>query len=175
MRYFLFAFFVCFVGVARAEFTCGPGYVLVSHAKIDGVSAAECQKLWCMDLETGKMMGRAGSAYSGYKDTNAAWTLEVPGEKSVLCWGERKWCTGQPAGRWDGVVGRYVRGGSEDAYESYQNGSCFSWRLKENPCKAGQDAKLVDGTWKCMEKENSEAQVRGSVIRRTSVPRRILR
>ncbi len=172
----LLIFALLFVGVAHAEFTCGPGYVLVNHAKVDGINAAECQKLWCMDLENGKMMGRATSAYSGYKSTSAPNLLEVSGEKqTVLCWGERKWCPGQPAGTWDRDAGRYVRISADEAYESYQNGSCFSWRLKDNPCSPGQDAKLVDGVWKCMDKAETETQVRGSAIRRTSAPRRILR
>ena len=174
-KIFAFAFMLCLACAARAEFTCGPGYVLVNHSKIDGIEAAECQKLWCMDLENGKMMGRADSAYSGYKSTTTANKLEVKGEKPILCWGERKWCTGQPAGNWDKDLGRYVRISADDAYESYQNGSCFSWRLKDNPCASGQDAKLVNGVWQCMEKAETEAQVRGSVIRRTSAPRRILR
>ena len=33
---------------------CGDGYVLVeSRQKVDGIFVEECQKLWCMDFETG--------------------------------------------------------------------------------------------------------------------------
>lgn len=175
MKRVLFLFVLLFVSAGHAEFTCGPGYVLAKHSDIDGIDAVECQKLWCMDLETGKMMGRAGAVYAGYKATSGVQMLEVSKKDPVYCWGTRKWCAGQPEGRWDMDSGRYVRTSADDAYESYLNGSCFSWRLKDNPCSSGQDAKLVDGVWECMEKEISEKQIRGSAIRRTSAPRRILR
>ena len=62
MKRILFSlFFVCgFLipcGVIAADFNCGPGYILVSHNDIDDIEAAECQKLWCRDLETDKAMG----------------------------------------------------------------------------------------------------------------------
>ena len=162
---------------ANADFTCGPGYVLTSHKKIDGLDAAECQKLWCVDLETGKPMGRGDTPNSGYKTTSTAYELEVGG-KSVTCWGERKWCAGQVPGTWDGEHGIYVRGtyNPESAYQSYQKGTCFTWRLEEHTCPAGQTAFLgADGVWDCREEKKTVEQVRGSAIRRTSAPRRIIR
>lgn len=172
---------VLFVGTAHAvatpEFSCGPGYVLVDHKKIDGIDAAECQKLWCVDLETGKAMGRGNTANSGYKSTAYPYELRV-GNKSVTCWGERKWCAGQVVGDWDESHGMYTRGAynPDTAYQSYQKGSCFTWKLEEHNCPAGQTAFLgSDGVWDCRTEQKTVDQVRGSAIRRTSAPRRIIR
>ena len=50
----LVVIFVSGVADAATFTSCGPGYVLVeSRKKIDGIPSAECQKLWCRDLETG--------------------------------------------------------------------------------------------------------------------------
>ena len=55
------------VGMAADDFiSCGPGYILESHSDIDGIDAMECQKLWCRDLETGKVMGSGDRANNGY-------------------------------------------------------------------------------------------------------------
>ena len=174
---FLCLFAVDAYAVAAADFTCGPGYVLVDHKKIDGIDAAECQKLWCVDLETGKPMGRGNSANSGYKTTAAAQMLTV-GDKSVMCWGERKWCSGQIPGEWDPKHGMYVRGtyNADSAYESFQKSGCFTWRPTEHNCPSGQTAFVNEnGAWDCREPKTSEEQFRGSVIRRTSAPRRIIK
>lgn len=172
-------FLVSFIGNAYAasEFTCGPGYVLAEHKKIDGLEAAECQKLWCVDLETGKSMGRENTPNSGYKATSYPVEMAV-GSQKVTCWGERKWCAGQVPGEWDSEYGIYVRGtyNADSAYESYQKGGCFTWRLEEHNCPVGTTAFLnEDGTWDCREQKKTVEQVRGSAIRRTSAPRRVIR
>lgn len=180
MKRMFLLFVVLFAGTAYAastEFTCGPGYVLVAHKQIDGLDAAECQKLWCVDLETGKSMGRGNTPNSGYRATAYPEKLRVAG-KSVDCWGARKWCAGQVEGTWDEQHGMYVYSeyNPDSAYESYQKGSCFTWRLGEHTCPAGQTAFLSDnGVWECREQIQTVEQVRGSAIRRTSVPRRIIR
>lgn len=172
-------FLVLFAGnvYASSEFTCGPGYVLVEHKQIDGLDAAECQKLWCVDLETGKAMGRGNTPNSGYRATTYPNELSV-GTDKITCWGDRKWCAGQVEGQWDSRHGVYVRGeyNSDSAYQSYQKGGCFTWRLSEHNCPSGQDAFLSDdGVWECREQVKTIDQVRGSAIRRTSAPRRIIR
>ncbi len=75
-------------GGANAAFTsCGPGYILTSHSNIDGINAAECQKLWCMDLETGKSMGHGNTAASGYKSTSAPAELCDASGNCIECFG----------------------------------------------------------------------------------------
>ena len=175
--FLLFAFL--FVGNAYAEpgFSCGPGYVLVEHKKIDGLNAAECQKLWCMDMETGKSMGRGNTPNSGYRATSQPDVLNVAG-KRITCWGDRKWCAGQVEGQWDSTHAVYVRGtyNKDSAYQSYQKGSCFTWRLAEHNCPPGQTAFLgEDGVWDCREQVKTIDQFRGSAIRRTSAPRRMIK
>ena len=161
---------------ASAEFTCGPGYVLAEHKKIDGIDAAECQKLWCVDLETGDSMGRGNAANSGYKTTSSAVELEAADGTTIMCWGARKWCAGQPEGQWDADAGKYLRGGVESAYESYKKSGCFTWRIQKHECPQGQEAFLnADGVWECLSKKETVEQVREEAIRRTSAPRRILR
>ena len=172
-------FLLCCVGNAYAasEFACGPGYVLAEHKKIDGLSAAECQKLWCVDLETGKAMGRGNTPNSGYKST--AYPVEMAvGSQKVTCWGERKWCAGQEVGEWDSRHGLYVRGtyNADSAYESFQKGGCFSWQLEAHNCPVGTTAFLKDdGSWECLEQKKTVEQFRGSVIRRSGVPRRLIK
>lgn len=179
MRRMFILFLMLFVGnaFAASDFACGPGYVLTDHKKIDGLSAAECQKLWCVDLETGKPMGRGNTPNSGYKATSYPVELSV-GTQKVTCWGERKWCAGQVQGEWDSQHGLYVRGtyNSDSAYESYQKGGCFTWRLEEHNCPSGTTAFLNDdGTWDCREQKKTLEQVRGAAIRRTSAPRRLIK
>ena len=179
MRRMFILFLMLFVGnaFAASDFACGPGYVLTDHKKIDGLSAAECQKLWCVDLETGKPMGRGNTPNSGYKATSYPVELSV-GTQKVTCWGERKWCAGQVQGEWDSQHGLYVRGtyNADSAYESYQKGVCFTWRLEEHNCPSGTTAFLNDdGTWDCREQKKTLEQVRGAAIRRTSAPRRLIK
>lgn len=180
MRRMLLIFVIMFVGVANAAtntggFSCGAGYVLESRRNIDGIDAKECQKLWCYDLETGKAMGNGATAYSGYQSTKYPRELTV-GRDTITCWGERKWCSGQPQGDWDGDFGAYIRDGGANAYESYLKGGCFTWRLREHQCPAGTTAFLnANGEWECGTESMDSNNTRGSAIRRSSAPRRVLK
>ena len=183
MKKIYFLLFVLSFGVADAatldigktDFSCGTGYVLNQRRDVDGVDALECQKLWCYDLETGKIMGNGETAASGYRVTTYPGELTVGGD-TISCWGERKWCSGQPVGEWDGEYGMYIRDGGDNAYESYLKGGCFTWRLREHNCPAGTTAILNDsGEWECATVEVSEQNVRGSAIRRSGGGRRILK
>ena len=163
--------------VANAGFTsCGPGYVLVeSKKKIDDIPSAECQKLWCMDLETGKMMGSGDRANSGYQMSVGPIDLCDVNNECVTCWGERKWCGGEVRGDWNPEYGAYTRGGDNDTYQSYQKGSCFAWRLEKPECEDGQTAILQDGKWVCAVADKQAEVGRASAVRRTGTMRRILR
>lgn len=176
MKKIIFAIstFVLAAGGANAAFTsCGPGYILTSHNKIDGMNAAECQKLWCMDLENGKSMGTGTKAASGYKSTSAPAELCDANGNCVECFGDRKWCGGEPAGIWNPEYGAYTRGGGDNVtYQSYQKGSCFAWRLEKPSCPNGQIAVLVNGEWHCATSSGSGDATRKSTIRRTGAIRR---
>lgn len=174
--FFVIFTFVFVVASANAEFTsCGPGYVLEPHAKVDGMNAKECKKLWCMDLETGKMMGKNNSANSGYKSTNTPNELCDATGKCIECFGERKWCGGEVVGEWMREYGAYKRGNTDStAYKSYQKGGCFAWRLEKKNCPDGQTAVLKDGEWHCTSSTGTDVGSRASSVRRTGAIRRRL-
>ena len=98
----LFANFTIFAGAYAAtsssDFSCGPGYILVSHSDIDGIDAMECPKLWCRDLETGKTMGMGDGANTGYKTTAYPMKLWATKGNCTNGLGDRKWCRGAPEG-----------------------------------------------------------------------------
>ena len=166
MKKILFALLIC--GNAFAG-DCGPGYVLVERGKIDGIAARECQKLWCVDLETGREMGSGDRAATGYVATAAPVELCDTTGECVECFGDRKWCTGVPRGVWNAEYGAYTRGGVDSAtYTSSQKGGCFSWNLEKPVCPAGEDAILQDGEWVCaMRVSGSGNTGRAPAVRRT--------
>ncbi|MDE6250345.1 MAG: hypothetical protein K2M34_01785 [Alphaproteobacteria bacterium] len=171
MKKLLCAFltFACICGAATAAtFTsCGPGYILTSHAKIDGINAAECQKLWCRDLENGRNMGSGKNANSGYKSTNSPTELCDASGKCIECFGERRWCAGETPGTWNPEYGAYTRSGDNSTYRSYQKGSCFAWRLEKPECENGETAILQGGKWVCATASGNTTGTRASSIRRT--------
>ncbi len=179
LKQFIISCFVVFgfVSVADAAFTsCGPGYVLVeSRKKIDGIPSAECQKLWCRDLENGKMMGNEDKPNSGYQSTNGPSELCDANNNCIECWGQRKWCGGEARGEWNPEYGAYTRGGDNATYQSYQKGSCFAWRLEKPDCEPGTTAVLQGGKWICATQGGTSEASRASGVRRTGTMRRITR
>jgi len=175
MRKFLAFAMVCLCSAAFAG-DCGPGYVLANHAKIDGMDAKECQKLWCIDLETGRSMGAGDRANSGYVATNAPVELCDATGRCIECFGDRKWCTGIVPGVWNPEYGAYTRGGADTTtYGSEQKGSCFTWKLEKPNCESGESAVLKDGEWVCAESTSNAGISRASAIRRTGTVRRTLK
>lgn len=174
---FLSLFLIFFNTLANAEFvSCGPGYILVeSRQKIDGIPSAECQKLWCRDLENGKMMGNDDRVNSGYQMTLSMQEVCDVKNNCVLCWGERKWCSGEARGEWNSQYGAYTRGGDNATYESYQKGSCFAWRLEKPDCDDGETAILENGKWVCAVSSGTSEAGRASGVRRTGTLRGIRR
>ena len=165
----------CIFGVANAapsastSVTCGAGYIMVDRSDIDGISAKKCEKLWCRDLETGKPMGNNERANTGYKSTSYPMELCDADGNCVECFGDRKWCSGEPEGYWNPEYGAYTYGGDDNAtYSSYLRGSCFAWNLEKPDCPDGQTAVLQGGRWTCAVAENSTEGSRESSIRRTS-------
>lgn len=173
--YFLFGLFVvCGTLPAFAgAFSCGPGYVLADHAKIDGIDAKECVKLWCRDLELNKAMGSGDKVASGYTDVLDETT---DGNEHVVCFGKRKWCAGETAGDWNSSLGIYVRGNDDGStYQSYQKGACFSWRLEKPDCPSGS-AILRGGEWTCVTSSGGDINnIQKSSVRRTGTMRRVTR
>ena len=151
---------------------CGPGYVLVNHANVDGISARECQKLWCMDLETGKSMGAGDRAANGYVVTDSPVELCDASGKCIECFGDRKWCTGIVRGVWNPEYGAYTRGGTDNAtYGSEMRGGCFTWKLEKPKCESGESAILKNGEWICARSTTNTSVSRASAIRRTGTIR----
>ncbi len=171
-----FVFAMLFVSAHGAFTSCGAGYTLEGHAKIDGINAAECQKLWCRDLETGRAMGAGKNPAAGYKATSAPYELCDAENHCIECFGDRKWCAGEPAGIWNPEYGAYTRGGDDNAtYQSYQKGGCFTWRLEKPNCSDGKSAILRGGEWVCVSSVGSTEGGRAPSIRRTGTMRRIIR
>ena len=161
--------------VADAAFTsCGTGYVLVeTRRKLDGVPVAECQKLWCRDLETGRSMGADDKPNSGYQATSVPSEICDADGNCVVCWGNRRWCAGEARGDWNPEYGAYTRGGDNPTYLSYQKGSCFAWRLEKPECKSGETAVLQGGKWVCATASGTGDVGRASGVRRTGTLRRV--
>lgn len=178
-RKFVFSFLAGLAGMLvmsadAAQFNCGPGYILVeTRQKIDGIPTAECQKLWCRDLETGKMMGSGDKPNSGYQITNSYAELCDASGRCVECWGARKWCAGEARGEWYPEYGAYTRGGDNTTYQSYQKGACFAWRLEKPDCADGMTAILKNGEWICAVEANQAKSIRASGLRRTGAVRRL--
>ena len=178
---FVFAIFsACAAHAAGGDaFTsCGAGYVLASASKIDGITAVQCKKLWCRDLETGASMGNSAgtAAASGYVDRGLTELCDAK-NNCVECFGERKWCNGEVAGIWNPEYGAYTRNGVDSAtYKSYKkSGDCFGWQLETPDCAAGETAILRDGEYVCVTSTNASAINRASSVRRTGTMRRVIR
>ena len=177
-------FFVCAIFFTGASFaagdaftSCGPGYVLASHANVDGINAAQCKKLWCRDLETGASMGNANgtAAASGYADRGLTELCDA-NNNCVECFGDRVWCSGEPVGLWNPEYGAYTRGGEDNAtYQSYKRGSCFGWHLEKPDCPDGEAAIIQNGRYVCVTSSGNTTASRASSVRRTGTTRRVLR
>lgn len=171
---FLMVLGVVFAADAAKFTSCGAGYVLSSRTTItDGVKTQECEKLWCRDLETGKMMGDGKSANSGYVATSVPEQVCDKDGNCIDCFGARKWCGGEAAGIWNPEYGAYTRDGADNAtYQSYQKGSCFAWRLEKPECPDNQIAILQNGEWVCTMSVDTTAGTRESAVRRGPTLRR---
>ncbi|MCL1892188.1 MAG: hypothetical protein FWF97_02780 [Alphaproteobacteria bacterium] len=140
---------------------CGPGYVLISNGTLEGVTSQKCEKLWCRDLENGRSMGSGNTPASGYVATTRPVLLEAAGGYSIECFGDRKWCTGEVAGRWNPEFGAYTRRGEDSvSFLSSQKGDCFAWQsITANGlgCAPGQIPIFANGKWACGATETGAA------------------
>ena len=179
---FIFALVLGLAAVSGADaaVSCGPGYVLTSASSIDGIKAAECQKLWCRDLETGKAMGSGTKAATGYVNTAGPVELCDADNNCIQCFGERKWCSDATPGEWNPEYGAYTRGGDNATFESYlrTGGGCFTWQLEKPQCEDGNVAILSNGEWACatISSTGKAASInKASSVRRTGSLRRMTR
>ena len=165
---YILAVFILYHRPAHAAVSEDADVLVETRRKIDGIPVAECQKLWCRDLETGKVMGNEDKANSGYQSTSFPQELCDSEDNCVLCWGERRWCSGEARGEWNPEYGAYTRGGDNATYESYQKGGCFVWRLEKPDCEKGKTAILENGKWVCAVSSGTAEGGRASGVRRGS-------
>lgn len=175
----LFVLSIFFTGGAFAAdekfLSCGEGYLVISKGKVDGIEQYECQKLWCRDLENGKVMGAGDRANAGYRVTSTPFPgVEDSKGNQIACFGDRKWCSNEDTGVWNPEYGAYTkRGADSNAYLSAQKGDCFAWLMQKPICTGeGEAAVLEGGEWVCVVSEQSSDAVRKSTIRRTGTIRR---
>lgn len=172
-------FALCVTGAFAADekfLSCGPGYILNTKSKVDGINQAECQKLWCRDLEAGRTMGDGKDAAAGYKTTGGPVELCDSKNNCIECFGDRKWCAGETNGIWNPAFGAYTRGGGDStAYTSYLKGSCYAWRLEKPSCASGETAVLKNDEWVCATASGTSTGARESSVRRTGTIRGLIR
>ena len=170
MKRFLFLAVICLAQVcalapANASggsfANCGSGWVLADNNKLEGINSQKCEKLWCRDLELNKLMGSGSSAASGYVATSQPVLMESADGKSIGCFGDRKWCAGEVAGRWNPEYGAYTRRGEDSAsFVSIQKGDCFAWQtgnLGDVGCASGKIPILINGRWSCSSQKTGAA------------------
>ena len=129
MKNYLFIFFTLFSISAFANKGCDEGYFLKKTSeKKYGIDVYICEKIWCMDLETGDYMGKSNTVFNGYSDTEIQDYSMY--SRNIKCFGKRIWCENNPEGEFNEEKGRYIH--PQDLnYISYKNGNCFSWKEKE--------------------------------------------
>jgi len=158
---------------------CGPGFVMASVPNRHGIPTVECRRLWCRDLENGRIMGRDATPSQGYENTPGGpsdrYTCDDQGN-CIECFGRRRWCPGEPNGVWDPDLGFFVRWGTADAnlYRSVLSGSCYRWQLQQHNCRQGEIAINNGDRWVCITQniggaEAARAAVRNQAVRRSAV------
>ncbi len=168
--YFIFTMCLLPYAVSAADdklVSCGAGYILEKGDQISGIDSYECKKLWCMDLENGKIMGTGDKASSGYVATKNPVILESIDGKKIECFGTRKWCSGQTTGEFNIEYGAYTKKGDDsNAYVSQQKGDCFVWSVEKPVCNSGESVVMTDGKWVCAKVSLDNESIRKSSVRR---------
>ena len=170
---FLLGIFYMFGAVAADKFAdCGAGYIVISAGNRDGIPTVECKKLWCRDLENGKIMGKENTAASGYESTPGPDISESSiGNDEVYCFGKRKWCAAQ--GAFDPVYGGYVMNGDTPGHHvAVLSGNCYKWQLQNPGCKEDEVAINNGTSWTCLKPgsgADGRSAIKSKAIRRISV------
>ena len=153
---------------------CGIGFVRASVPNRNGITTVECRRLWCRDLENGRLMGRDATPNNGYENTTGTVELYDGEGNYIHCFGRRRWCPGEITGTWDADLGSFTRAGaSPGLWRSVLSGSCYRWQLQNHTCEPGQIA-INNGTaWVCLEptagSDQGRAAVRTQTVRRSGV------
>ena len=176
-----FAFFAAFAAPVRAAslpyVDCGDGFVAASAKSSDGIQTFECKRVWCRDLENGRVMGADNSTVNkGYELKNKVTPEEYNYYgKNIHCFGERKWCTGEVKGEFDPDIGIYTRSGvSTGFYRGVLRGDCYYWQVQSHKCDAANGEVAVhNGTsWTCIIQASGPGTGRSAIkqkaIRRSS-------
>ena len=89
-----------------------------------------------------------------------------------MCFGDRKWCSGETPGVWNPEYGAYTRNGADSAtYKAFKKSGCWAWRLEKPVCDEGMTAFLINDEWVCGTPTESAKAGRASTIRRTGTVR----
>ena len=180
-------FFAAFVAFAADCFAvdgkfadCGPGFVKEDVKSIEGILTVKCKKLWCRDLENGRVMGKDGAANNGYeaKMMDGGYGAEYD-EKGIgiECFGKRKWCAGQnpPRDGFDYDLGIWAKEKGNALYRGVLKGDCYYWQIQGHACDASKgEIAIHNGTsWACVSQADptnpfGRSAIKARAVRRTS-------
>ena len=163
-------------GDARAAVDCGPGFVSASVRNREGIQTFECRRLWCRDLENGRVAGRDNNPNNGYVATDVPERIEDNDRNHIYCFGRRRWCDNQNQGDFMPEYGFYVRRGDNSlAHRGVLRGNCYDWGLTAHTCGPGETAIPTETGWVCVVAGSvggtaARSAIRAQTIRRSSVP-----
>ena len=156
---------------------CGAGYVKANGKNRDGIPTIECKKLFCRDLENGRVMGTEAGMAAGYENKGLVFVEDNKGN-GIECFGQRKWCNSVLPGQeglFNAEYGIYTKGGEDgDAYRGVLRGNCFEWQTTGHSCRPGETAVIDKDTssWICLTSggvNGGRSAVKVRAARRTSV------
>ena len=175
------AFFAAFASASAKTVDCGEGFVAADSKKLDGIPAVECKRLYCRDLENGRVMGKDdGTPNNGYELKNAAgkWIDVGVGDNNdhVKCFGQRKWCDAKDPGKFDPDLGIYTRAGAANGlYRGVLRNDCYYWQAQNYKCDVAKgEIAIHNGTsWTCITQTSSgtalgQSAVKARAVRRSS-------
>jgi hypothetical protein len=172
----MFLFFLAAISVpafaATEKFVdCGPGYVVTVGKSRDGIPTNECKKIWCVDLENGKSMGKDSTPTNGYQNTATSQLYDYYNDH-IECFGKRLWCPGETPGAFNEELGIYTKGGANSTtYSGVLQGNCYKWSLQSNNCGTGEIAINDNGSWKCVKQDvanGGRTSIKARAFRRNS-------
>ena len=159
---------------AGAFIDCGRGYIVAAAKSREGIPTQECKKLFCRDLENGRVMGADGGMNPGYENKGMVVQEDNDGNR-IDCFGQRRWCSSGQAGQFNPEYGIYTKGGGDaDAYRGILKGNCFEWQATNYSCGPGEVAVIDKDTssWVCLTAGSGaggRSAVKARAVRRTSV------
>jgi len=160
---------------------CGPGFVIENVKNMDGIPTVRCKRLWCRDLENGRVMGKDdGAPNNGYeaKDGNGKWIRSIVGDgygDAIECFGRRRWCAGNAPGDFDYDLGIWTKTAGNALYRGVLKGDCYYWQMQGHACDASKgEIAIHNGTsWACVSQADptnpfGRSAAKARAVRRTS-------